>query len=51
MKYDIDDEVYWTDPQDDIMSGYYFIKKILTNKIYLIGNALCVREVFEHELS
>ena len=51
MKFNIDDEVYWTDPQDEILSGYYFVKKILSDKIYLIGNALSIREVFEYELS
>lgn len=45
MRYNVDEEVYFTDPQDDIMSGYYFIKKVLQRNKYLIMNSLCIREV------
>lgn len=51
MKYQINDEVYWTDPDEDISSGYYKVVDILSDEIYYISNGTSEAEVFEHELS
>jgi len=50
-KYNIGDEVYWTDPDNNISSGYYEIIEVINDKIYYIANATSESEVFEHELS
>jgi len=48
-------EVYWTDPDNGISSGYYTVKKIMTregkNSVILIGNGYSETEVYLHELS
>ena len=51
MKYKIGNEVYWTDPDNNISSGYYKVVKIMNDEIYLIDNGFSEAEVFEHELS
>jgi hypothetical protein len=53
MKYNIGDEVYWTDPDNNICSGIYKVKEIISidERVYLIGNESSETEVFESELS
>jgi len=47
------DEVYWTDPDDDLCSDYFTIHAILDSNVVLLvddsGN--CRVEAFAHELS
>ena len=50
MKFNMGDEVYWNDPDDNISSGYYNIVNILGKDMYYIKNAHSEAEVFEHEL-
>jgi len=47
--YDIGDEVYWHDPDDDQLSGYYKITKVSDGEvtIYTLNDGT---EVFEFEL-
>jgi len=44
-------EVYWTDPDDGISSGYYNVIKIISDEIVLISNGTSEAEVFIYELS
>lgn len=50
MKYNVGDEVYWNDPDNGNLSGYYFVKAIscYLPVVYVIGEGT---EVFEWELS
>ena len=50
MKYKVDDEVYWNDPDEGISSGVYRIVKVMSEEIYLIADEHSEHEVFEHEL-
>lgn len=62
MKYKINDEVYWTDPDENICNGYGVVMKIkgITNfdKDDCCDTIYCLKmdngeelEAFEHELS
>ncbi len=51
MKFNVGDEVYWTDPDSDVSSGIYKITKILNDEVYLIDNGYSETEVFERELT
>ena len=46
-----DDEVYWTDPDDDICSGYYLVQEILEDVLVLSNQSGSIVEVFKHEVS
>ena len=50
MKYNVGDKVYWNDPDNNILSGYYIVKSIscYLPVVYVIGEGT---EVFEWELS
>ena len=56
---DVGDEVYWTDPGEDIASGYYWVtrihkelkEKITDDTIVVIQNHYSEAEVYFKELS
>lgn len=56
-KYNIDDEVFWTDPDEGRLSGIYKVVDLKDGEeddpIYVISNDNCgsMTEVFESELS
>jgi len=50
-KFKVGDEVYWTDPDDDISSGYYKVIAVINRGIYYISDGTSEAEVFEHELN
>ena len=50
-KFNIGDEVFWTDPHNGISNGFYEIIKIISKDIYYIKNKYSEAEVFEHELT
>jgi hypothetical protein len=47
-KYNVGDEVYWTDPDNGLCSGYYRVAKIVNCDILVLENGT---EVFIWELS
>ncbi len=55
MKFNEGDEVYWTDPDNNISSGLYKIIECTVKDgdytIYLISNGHSEVEVYQHELS
>jgi len=38
MKYDVDDEVYWNDPDEGFASGYYTITEIVNDEIVVLDH-------------
>lgn len=50
MKFRIDDEVYWNDPEG-LTSAYYKIVKFIGEKIVLLKNEFSETEAFVSELS
>ena len=50
-KYNVDDEVFWTDPDEGISSGIYKVTIVHPDKVYTISNGSSEAEVFEWELS
>lgn len=55
-KFNVDDEVYWTDPDNGFSSGYYNVVDVIhddcgEDNIYYIKDEHSEAEVFEHELS
>lgn len=56
MKYFENDEVYFSDPDDGLLSGFYIIKSIEVNNginsVYNLTNSLDIElQAFEYELS
>lgn len=50
MKFEINDEVFWTIPGDNLPIGYYKIIKIIGD-VYTISKGLTQIKVTEQELS
>ena len=53
LELDIGSEVYWDDPDGGLCSGYYIVKRIVSDTILVLTDESYTSEVevFIHELS